>query len=198
MTFALLQARGHRTGLRENAFFNRSTLSVARDLLGKELVRKASDGQERIAVITETEAYDGPEDKASHAHRGCTPRNSVMFGPPGIVYVYLCYGMHWMLNIVTREEGFPAAVLVRGTSSVSGPGRLTRFFEIDKRCNGLPLSPLNGLWVRDPLTPVKGRIRTAPRVGVGYAGDVWAAKPWRYLLELQQPAAHREGGGGPC
>src|SRR5438477_265913 len=93
-------------------FFNRDTDQVAQELLGKFLVRKIQ-GKETSAIITEVEAYDGQSDLASHASKGKTKRTEVMFGKPGIFYVYLCYGIHHMLNIVTREHGYPAAVLIR-------------------------------------------------------------------------------------
>ena len=112
-------------------FFDRPTLEVAPDLLGKFLCREV-DGSILRLRITEVEAYDGPEDKACHAHRGKTPRNEIMFGPAGRWYVYLCYGMHWMLNAVTGPVDFPAAVLFRGCLEVTGPGRLTKALGIDR------------------------------------------------------------------
>jgi len=166
------------------SFFNRPAPEVARALLGQTLVRRLPDGRRLAAVITETEAYDGFEDEASHAHRGRTPRNGVMFGPPGRIYLYLCYGMHWMLNLVTREADYPAAVLLRGTSDVSGPGRLTRHFDLDGQLNGQSLGSASGLWIRSAGSdPGSRRIRTAPRVGVDYAGPQWASKPWRFILK---------------
>ena len=106
-------------------FFCRDTLIVAEELLGKFLVRKTPDGI-LAGMITEVEAYDGPLDKACHAHRGKTPRNAPMFGPGGFFYVYFVYGMHWMLNVVTGEAGDPAAVLIRGIQGWDGPGKLTK------------------------------------------------------------------------
>ncbi|MDD5751336.1 MAG: DNA-3-methyladenine glycosylase, partial [Candidatus Peribacteraceae bacterium] len=121
------------------SFFRRPVLAVAPELLGKFLVRRMR-GKIIAAMITEVEAYDGPEDKACHAHRGKTHRNAVMFGPAGRWYVYFVYGMHWMLNIVTGERGYPAAVLVRGVRECNGPAKLTKAFRIDGRLNGAPAS----------------------------------------------------------
>jgi DNA-3-methyladenine glycosylase len=101
---------------------------VARELLGKFLVREVTE--ESALMVTEVEAYDGPADLASHAARGRTPRNTVMFGEPGVWYIYLCYGVYWLANIVTGPPDYPAAILIRGVEGVSGPGRLTRHLGI--------------------------------------------------------------------
>lgn len=171
----------------EERFFDRSTLVVARELLGKFLVRR-SRGRERALMITEVEAYDGFRDRGSHAHRGRTPRNGPMFGPAGHWYVYLTYGIHWMLNIVTRETDYPAAVLLRGLQGIPGPGRLTRTLEIDKRFNARAAVPGRGLWIEDRGERIrKGEIRRTPRIGIDYAGEVWRQKPWRFLLDRRNP-----------
>jgi len=134
-------------------------------------------------MITETEAYNGFNDKASHAHRGKTKRNSVMFGRPGYFYVYLTYGMHYMLNIVTGEEGFPAAVLIRGVNGISGPGRLTKALHIAKYQNKKPADKKIGLWVEDREVAVSPReIESTARVGIHYAEE-WVEKPYRFLLK---------------
>lgn len=134
-------------------------------------------------MITDVEAYDGCEDKASHAHKGKTARNAVMFGPAGHWYVYLCYGMHWMLNVVTRESGYPAAVLIRGLDDYSGPGRLTSAMHITGAQNGASVSRQNGLWVEDRGIVIdRTRIQTTPRIGVAYAGE-WAETPRRFVLK---------------
>ncbi|MGB0344574.1 MAG: DNA-3-methyladenine glycosylase [Coraliomargarita sp.] len=164
------------------SFFDRDTLEVARELPGIVLCRRLASGKILRARITETEAYDGREDRASHAHRGPTPRNVVMFGPPGRSYLYLCYGVHWLLNIVTREKGYPAAVLIRGVEGVNGPGRLTRHFHLDGSDNERLLSRVNGLWLEDDgFRPDAEEILATPRVGVNYAGPEWSAKPWRFV-----------------
>lgn len=170
-------------------FFDRPTLLVARDLLGKFLVREMPDPSTKLGVkafafmITETEAYDGFKDMASHASRGQTPRNTPMFGAPGTIYVYFTYGMHWMLNLVCGPQGHPAAVLVRGAGHVVGPARLTKFLKIDKRLNTKPLVKKSGLWVEERGVAVRQRdVLRTPRIGVAYAGS-WANKPWRFVLK---------------
>lgn len=164
------------------SFFNRPTPTVARELLGKYLVRR-THGAEHAYFITETEAYDGFNDKASHAYRGKTPRNEVMFGHPGRIYVYFTYGMHYMLNIITREEGYPAAVLIRALEGVNGPGRLTKRLCITKTLNKKFLSKENGLWVEERGVILKNKdIRTAPRVGIPRAEE-WMKKPYRFILD---------------
>lgn len=164
-------------------FFNGPTLIIARELLGKFLVRKI--GKEEIALpITEVEAYDGPHDKASHAHRGVTRRNKPMFGSAGYWYVYFVYGTHWMLNIVTGPEDYPAAVLIRGVESLNGPGKLTKFFKVDKKLNGKPAIPGTGLWIEDRGVKIKAnQIVRLPRVGVNYAGQIWSKKLYRFVLK---------------
>ena len=131
--------------------------------------------------ITETEAYDGPDDKACHAHKGRTGRTEVMFGPAGIWYVYLCYGVHWMLNIVTGPEDYPAAVLIRGAGSLYGPGRLTRALAISGELNRQPASLATGLWIEHG-DPVEAQaVLTAPRVGVDYSGPDWSQRHYRFI-----------------
>jgi DNA-3-methyladenine glycosylase len=164
------------------AFFARPAPSVAVDLLGKALCRRLPSGVVRAAIV-ETEAYHGPLDRASHAHRGRTPRNAVMFGPAGRWYVYLCYGVHWMLNVVTGRPGEPSAVLVRGVIGHPRPGLLTRALSVDRRLGGAPASRASGLWVEDAgFRPARGEVLRGPRVGVAYAGPEWAGKPWRFAL----------------
>ena len=167
------------------SFFDRPTLIVAEDLIGKFLVRSVS-GKTVALMITEAEAYDGFEDKASHASRGQTPRNTPMFGKPGTIYVYFTYGMHWMLNIVCGKEKYPAAALIRGVEGTNGPARLTKAFGIDKKLNNIPLSKKSGLWVEDRgIKFSKVDIKRTGRVGVDYAGE-WAKKPWRFVLKKRK------------
>jgi DNA-3-methyladenine glycosylase len=174
-------------------FYERPAAEVAVDLLGRRLVCVSqADGVIRAGIIVETEAYVGPEDLASHASRGRTARSEVMFGPAGIAYVYLIYGMHHCFNAVTGPEGFPAAVLVRalepetGTEvRTNGPGLVCRALQIDRSYNGADLTgkPLfvesgdRPVGVPLPVRPV----HFGPRVGVGYAGD-WAHRPLRFWL----------------
>jgi DNA-3-methyladenine glycosylase len=169
------------------AFIDRPTLDVARDLIGKQLCRRLESGKIIRARICETEAYDGFEDRASHASKGATTRNVVMFGPPGRAYIYLCYGVHWLFNITTREKGYPAAVLIRAVEGVAGPGRLTKHFQISSSFNDQLLTRVGGLWVEDVDGEVSPTgIVATPRVGVNYAGAEWAAMPWRFVWEKQE------------
>ncbi len=162
-------------------FFNRPTLTVAKALLGKFLVRRLK-GKECVLMITEVEAYDGLNDKASHASKGKTERNKIMFGEAGRWYVYFTYGMHWMLNIVTGPKDYPAAILIRGTKEISGPARITKFLQISKKFNGKSASKKTGLWIEDRGVKIKpSQIATAKRIGVDYAGK-WADKPYRFKI----------------
>jgi DNA-3-methyladenine glycosylase len=184
--------KGHRRRrVKAKELRSRRTVSLARWLLGKHLVRATPEGR-IAAVITEVEAYDGPHDRASHASRGQTPRNAVMFQPGGVWYVYLCYGVHKMLNLVTGPGGYPAAVLIRGVEGVSGPGRVTRTLEIDRRLNGADCAAASGLWIEDRGEQVpRASVRALPRVGVDYAGSVWSRKPWRFMLVAGKRASPR-------
>ena|SRR3990167_4657158 len=167
-------------------FFERDTVLIARELVGKFLVKKTGD-REIAAKIIETEAYDGPEDKAAHGSHGMTTRNEVMFGKAGRFYVYFIYGMYWMLNIVCGPENFPAAILIRGIEvdglRINGPGRLTKFLKIDKNSNGLEAGVKSGMWFEDKGFLVgRGRLASSKRIGVDYAGE-WAHKPYRFYLK---------------
>ena len=167
-------------------FFDRPTLAVTRDLLGKLLCRKLEGKTQRLR-IAEVEAYDGPDDKACHAHRGKTPRNEVMFGSAGRWYVYLCYGMHWMLNVVTGPVDFPAAVLLRGSLEVTGPGRLTKALSIDRELDRSTVARSSGLWIEDDNCEVpEGEVERTPRIGIGYAGREWVDKPYRLIWKTEQ------------
>lgn len=162
----------------QRAFYEKPTLKVARDLIGKFLVHQSANGLFQ-AEIVETEAYAGFEDLASHASQGKTKRNIIMFGPAGVSYVYLIYGIYHCLNIVTEKEGYPAAVLIRGLDylNADGPGKICREFEIKKDThNGLDLTG-EILWVED--RGLKREIVTGKRIGVDYAGEC-AAWPWRF------------------
>ncbi len=161
-------------------FFLRDVLEVAPALLGKVIARQYGDGRVERSIITETEAYRGSEDKACHASRGKTPRNEVMFREGGLVYVYFVYGMHWMLNFVTGEEGDASAVLIRAIGKIRGPGRVSRALQLDHSFNGESLSDSLRLWVED--SPGAPDYTTHPRVGIQYAGEPWISMPWRYIL----------------
>ena len=184
------RARGVFAGqLLPSAFFDRRADSVARELLGCWLVVQQGKGKFERHVIVETEAYLGPQDLACHGRTGLTARNRTMFGPAGHWYVYLCYGMHWMLNVVTGQEGVPAAVLIRGTGAVIGPGRLTKAIGINRFYDGQPVAQATGLWLETGIVVPRRRIERTPRIGVDYAGD-WAAKPLRYIVDPAYLAAH--------
>ena len=158
------------------------TVGLARWLLGKALVRTRR-GRVSSHVITEVEAYDSERDLACHASRGRTARTETLYAPGGVWYVYLVYGMHNMLNIVTGPEGYPAAVLIRSAGSVSGPGRLTRALSLGRGMNGAPARPASGLHLEDNGLEVSPRlVRATPRIGVEYAGPLWAGKLWRFCL----------------
>ncbi|MBI3722814.1 DNA-3-methyladenine glycosylase [bacterium] len=155
-------------------------------MLGKRLVRRTGDG-ERTGRIVEVEAYVGEDDGACHARWGRTPRGSILFGPPGRAYVFLIYGMYHCLNFVVEREGFPAAILVRAVEPLSGieaptngPGKVCLAFAIDRSLNGEDTTRSKTLWLEEGEHEEK--IATSPRVGVAYAGRVWAAKPWRFFL----------------
>jgi len=135
-------------------------------------------------MITEVEAYDGLKDKASHAHYGQTARNTIMFGEAGYWYVYVVYGMHYMLNVVTGEKEYPAAVLIRGVADISGPGRVTKQLSINMRQNKEKVELKSGLWIEDRGVKVhKKDIKKTPRIGVEYAGPVWSKKLYRFVLK---------------
>lgn len=183
----------------DRSFYARAALEVASDLVGKVLVRQVSS-RELSGKIVETEAYVGPHDLACHASKGKTARTSIMFGPPGYAYVYMIYGFHFCLNVVTEEEGYPAAVLIRAAEPIesldlmrefrnnpvrdvdiaSGPGKLCQAMSIDKRLNGEDLVG-EILWIEDRKLN-SGIIRTSPRVGVDYAGE-YKDKPWRFFID---------------
>jgi DNA-3-methyladenine glycosylase len=163
-------------------FFNRETLRVAKELLGKYLVW-THKGKEFSLMICEVEAYDGPDDLASHASRGKTERTQIMFGHPGHFYIYLIYGMYWMLNVVVGSKDYPAAILFRGAGEICGPGRLTKYIKIDKSLHGKLACKKNELWFEDRGVEVKeNQIIKTPRIGVNYAGSIWSKKPYRFLL----------------
>jgi DNA-3-methyladenine glycosylase len=167
-------------------FFARDTLVVARELLGKKLVRKYK-GHIMNGLICETEAYMGAADSASHAFRARTPRNAVMFGRAGVAYVYLVYGMHYMLNIVTEKEENPCAILIRsllpldglehmqryrgrtGKNLTDGPAKLCQALAVDKRLNGWDLVRGQKLWVEAKPAIPKRFIKKGPRIGIDYA-----------------------------
>jgi DNA-3-methyladenine glycosylase len=162
-------------------FFNRSAVLVAKELLGCTLVI-SQNGHEKRYIILETEAYEGPKDLASHASKGRTKRTEVMFGEPGCIYIYLIYGMYYMLNIVTGPKDHPAAVLIRSIEGVVGPGRVTKLLGIDKRFNEKELGIKTGIWIEFPKEKKKVKIVKTARIGVSYAGPVWSKKLYRFFI----------------
>lgn len=157
-------------------------LEVAPSLLGKILVRKFENGQIKRYRITETEAYRGEEDLACHASKGRTKRTEIMYHRGGVVYVYLIYGMYWMLNFVTNEEDFPAATLIRGLDGIDGPGRLGKALELDATFYGENLDTSNRIWIESDGW--QAEFSMSKRIGVDYAG-IWAEKRWRYLANVR-------------
>jgi DNA-3-methyladenine glycosylase len=183
------------------AFFARDTLVVARELLGMTLLYESKSKCTKVVLIAETEAYIGVEDQAAHSRFGKTKRNAVMWGPAGYTYVFLIYGMYHCLNIVTEAEGSPAAVLIRGgillsqekTEQLNGPGKLTRALGITRHESGIDVTTSPALSVHD-LGIRPANIVTTTRIGIEYAGD-WAAKPWRFVAQFDQPALTYAPGG---
>lgn len=164
----------------DREFYNQDVLEVAPSLLGQHLVRVWPDGTKSTYVISETEAYRGGEDRACHASKGRTPRTEVMFAQGGYIYMYLIYGMHWMMNVVTAREGVPQAVLFRGLRGSPGPGRLTRLLQVDKAFYGEDLVGSDRIWIEE--SGKQPAYTTGPRVGIDYAGEPWKDVPWRFLL----------------
>jgi DNA-3-methyladenine glycosylase len=168
-------------------FYDRDTVQVARDLLGKHLVRTSASGT-RVGRIVEVEAYLGPHDLAAHSARGLTPRTRVMFGPPGHAYVYLIYGIYHCMNVVTQAEGLASAVLLRALEPVAGidartqgPGLLCRAMEIDRQLNGHDLLS-DDLHIAAEPDPPRFTLVRRPRIGVDYAGQ-WARRLLRFYIK---------------
>jgi DNA-3-methyladenine glycosylase len=169
------------------AFYDRDTVTVARDLLGKLLVHRVNE-TELVGRIVEVEAYLGPHDLASHSSKGLTERTRIMFGPPGHAYVYLIYGMHHCLNVVTEREGHGAAVLLRAlepmanlTERTNGPGLLSRAMQIDRRLNGHDLLS-EDVFIAESAAPAPIKIVKRPRIGVDYAG-AWVKRHLRFYIK---------------
>lgn len=187
------------------SFFDRPTLVVARELLGKYIVHD-HDGKTISLMITEVEAYDGANDLASHASRGRnskaghTPRATIMFGEAGRFYMFFTYGMHWMANVVTGAKNYPAAILLRGgvfkdetrdankmqikKILINDPARLTNFLKIDGTLNGKPARRATGVWFEDRGVKIsRSDIIASKRIGVDYAGPIWAGKEWNFRIK---------------
>jgi DNA-3-methyladenine glycosylase len=185
-------------------FYNRSALQVAHDLLGARLVR-IENGRRISGIIVETEAYRGEEDQGCHARAGRTSRTEVMYGQPGHAYVYFTYGMHWMLNFVVEEEGFPAAVLIRAILPVEGlevieerrrgrpsshwtdgPAKICQALGINKQLNGADLCARDAdLFVERGISALEDSVTTGPRVGLNSVPEPWKSIPWRFYADIE-------------
>ncbi len=161
-------------------FYKRDAVTVAQELLGKTLVRVWDDASVSRYTITETEAYFGEEDQACHASKGRTKRTEIMYASGGHVYVYLIYGMYWLLNVVTGNEKHPEAVLIRGLDEVIGSGKVGRILKIDKSFYGEHLLYSPRIWIED--APLETSFHALPRIGIDYAGEEWRNKAWRFTL----------------
>ncbi len=186
----------------ERSFFQRNTLVVARDLLGMRLIH-LENGQRIGGIITETEAYRGEADLACHARAGRTPRTALMYGPPGHIYIYFNYGIHWLLNFVTEDEGFPAAVLIRGiqptdgidiiaqrregrprTQWTNGPAKICRALRLDGNFNGLDACRIGApIFVEPGLQIPDSAVTIGPRVGLNKVPEPWKSMPWRFCAK---------------
>jgi len=162
-------------------FFHRDALEVAPDLVGKVIVRRQADGTLIRERIAETEAYRGEEDKGCHASKGRTKRTELLYGESGVIYVYLCYGMHWLMNVITGEDGQPQGVLLRAGTVHDGPAKLTKYLGVDGSFNGGRICSDPDIWIEDD--GFRPEIVTAPRVGIDYAGDYWRDIPWRFIAK---------------
>ena len=190
----------------KTTFFQRPAPVLAPDLIGKKLVR-VIDGKRMAGIITETEAYQGQEDLACHAHVGKTKRNEVMFGEGGRAYIYFTYGMHWMLNLVADLAEKPAAVLIRAVFPVeglqtmalhrpnlafskkwlNGPGKLTQAFALNGTMNARDLrDPESGLFIENGIEIPANLVSRSPRIGLGKTPEPWLSLPWRWELGWQQ------------
>ncbi|HUS86183.1 MAG TPA: DNA-3-methyladenine glycosylase [Bacteroidales bacterium] len=162
-------------------FYRRDVLDVAPDLLGKWVVLNHGGSRISRLTINEVEAYRGFDDLASHARKGHTKRTEPMFGSGGRLYIYLVYGIHWMLNIVTGQENNPQAVLIRGAGPFNGPGKLTKALGIDHSYNTEDLVQSGRIWIEGPGERVF--IERGPRIGVDYAGEYWSKISWRFYIK---------------
>lgn len=168
------------------SFFQRDALEVAPELLGKYLVRRYDNGNIHRFRITDVEVYKGEEDKACHASKGRTKRTEIMYDAGGKVYVYLIYGLYWLLNIITGKENEPQGIMIRGVEEIDGPGRIGKYLALNSSFYG-ELITGDRLWIED--SDEKPKYKTAPRVGIDYAGE-WKDLPWRFMIDA--PAKKKE------
>lgn len=163
------------------SYFEKDSIYLAKDLLGK-LICTNFDGNIKKYRITETEAYYGEEDTACHAHEGKTNRTEVMYMEGGVLYIYLCYGIHNLLNIVTGQKDHPEAVLIRGISEANGPGKATKFMNIDRKYNKLDITLSDEIWIEDDGYKIND-IYSSGRIGIGYASKEDQERQWRFYIK---------------
>jgi len=163
-------------------FFKQDVLDVAPALLGMYIVRQFDDGSIKKFKITETEAYRNEEDLACHCSKGRTKRTEIMYHEGGKVYVYLIYGMYWMLNFVCYNQDVPQAVLIRAVENYDGPGKVGKALQIDKSFYGEDVYTSNRIWIEKNESNSNTKIITKSRVGIDYAGKIWKNKKWRFVL----------------
>jgi DNA-3-methyladenine glycosylase len=161
-------------------FYLRDVLEVAPELPGKKMVIRLNDRSLGRFIVTEVEAYRGTDDRACHAYKGRTARTEIMYHEGGRLYIYLIYGIYWMMNIVTGELDNPQAVLIRGIEKYPGPGRLTRSLGIDKSYYGEDLVFSDRIWIEDH--GIDFSVKSGTRIGIDYAGEYWKSRPWRYYI----------------
>lgn len=166
-----------------NDFYEQDVLKVAPNLIGKILVRKLSTGEIVRCKITETEAYRGEEDTACHARFGKTNRTKILYESGGHIYIYLCYGIHYLFNIVTGKKNQPQAVLIRGVEGFNGPGKLTKHLEINKTLNEYDICNSSEIWIEDDGKSYE-YIQTK-RVGIDYATEPYKSINWRYVIKIK-------------
>jgi DNA-3-methyladenine glycosylase len=169
----------------DEPFFHRDCLAVAPDLVGKLLVHQTPSGILRLR-ISETEAYRGEEDTACHAHKGRTPRNEVLYGEAGTIYLYLCYGVHWLMNVITGEVGQPQGVLIRACLDANGPGKLTKQLQLTGTMNRSHICRQDTLWIEDDGK--RYEIVPKKRVGIGYAAKEDQDRLWRFTMGEELPS----------
>lgn len=166
----------------DNSVFSLNAPELAPLLLGKLLCIHSEDGSTKKARITETEAYFGEEDTACHAHRGRTKRTEILYSSGGKVYVYLCYGIHSLMNVISGPANHPQGVLIRGIEGYNGPGKLTKHLGITTAHNGLDITTSDVIWIEeDGFVP--GTILTSPRIGIDYATQEYRDIPWRFYYK---------------
>ena len=165
-------------------FYTGDTVEIAQKLLGKYIVRCLANGEILAGRITETEAYMGEKDTACHAHKGRTKRTEVLYADAGTIYIYLCYGMHWLTNVITGDIDDPQGVLIRACVEAEGPGKLTKALGITGDLNRGSIVDSPDLWIADD--GLQCAVRTDKRVGIGYASREDQDRLWRFILDASK------------